>query len=127
MSTSRREARRAALFMLFQWDVTGKPLGSTYEGEVDEFARETAEAVAARAPELDRRIDEATEGWPADRLGALERNVLRIGIYELVRGEVPREVAIDEAVRLAKRYASDEAGKLVNGILGRIARETAAK
>jgi N utilization substance protein B len=125
--TSRREARRAAVFMLFQWDVTGKPLGSTYEGDVDDFARDTAEAVAVRAPDLDRRIDEATEGWPADRLGALERNVLRVGIYELERGEVPREVAIDEAVRLAKRYGSDEAGKLVNGILGRIARETAAK
>jgi transcription antitermination protein NusB len=123
--TSRREARRAALFMLFQWDVTGKPLGSTYEGEVDDFARETAEGVAERADELDRRIDEATVDWPADRLGALERNVLRIGIYELEKGDVPREVAIDEAVRLAKRYASDEAGKLVNGILGRIARETA--
>jgi transcription antitermination protein NusB len=123
--TSRREARRAALFMLFQWDVTGKPLGSTYEGEVDDFARETAEAVAERADELDRRIDEATVDWPADRLGALERNVLRVGIYELEKGDVPREVAIDEAVRLAKRYASDEAGKLVNGILGRIARETA--
>jgi transcription antitermination protein NusB len=111
--------------MLFQWDVTGKPLGSTYEGEVDDFARETAEGVADRADELDRRIDEATVDWPADRLGALERNVLRIGIYELEKGDVPREVAIDEAVRLAKRYASDEAGKLVNGILGRIARETA--
>jgi transcription antitermination protein NusB len=123
--TSRREARRAALFMLFQWDVTGKPLGSTYEGEVDDFARETAEGVAERADELDRRIDEATVDWPANRLGALERNVLRIGIYELEKGDVPREVAIDEAVRLAKRYASDEAGKLVNGILGRIARETA--
>jgi transcription antitermination protein NusB len=127
MATSRREARRAALFMLFQWDVTGKELGSTYEGEVDDFARGTAEAVAGRAPELDRRIDEATEGWPADRLGALERNVLRIGIHELERGEVPPEVAIDEAVRLAKRYSSDEAGKLVNGILGRIARETAPR
>ena len=127
MATSRREARRAALFMLFQWDVTGKPLGSTYEGEVDEFARETAEAVSERAADLDRRIDEATDDWPADRLGALERNVLRIGIHELEHGEVPREVAIDEAVRLAKRYASDEAGKLVNGILGRIARETAPK
>ena len=125
--TSRREARRAAVFMLFQWDVTGKPLGSTYEGDVDDFARTTAEAVAARTADLDRRIDEATEGWPADRLGALERNVLRVGIYELERGEVPREVAIDEAVRLAKRYGSDEAGKLVNGILGRIERETAAK
>jgi N utilization substance protein B len=127
MPTSRREARRAALFMLFQWDVTGKPLGSTYEGDVDEFARETAETVAERAADLDRRIDEATDDWPADRLGALERNVLRIGIHELEHGEVPREVAIDEAVRLAKRYASDEAGKLVNGILGRIARETASK
>lgn len=123
--TSRREARRAALFMLFQWDVTGRPLGSTYEGEVDEFARETAEGVAEHAEELDRRIDEATVDWPASRLGALERNVLRIGIYELDKGEVPPEVAINEAVRLAKRYASDEAGKLVNGILGRIARETA--
>jgi transcription antitermination protein NusB len=126
MTTSRRGARRAALFMLFQWDVTGKPLGSTYEGEVDEFARETAEGVVARSVELDRRIDEATDDWPADRLGALERNVLRIGIYELEKGEVPPEVAIDEAVRLAKRYASDDAGKLVNGILGRIAREGAA-
>ena len=127
MTTSRREARRAAVFMLFQWDVTGKELGSTYEGEVDEFARELAEAVAARAAELDRRIDEATVDWPADRLGALERNVLRVGIHELEQGEVPPEVAIDEAVRLAKRYASDEAGKLVNGILGRVARETAPR
>jgi transcription antitermination protein NusB len=126
VSTGRRAARRAALFMLFQWDVTGKPLGSTYEGEVDEFARDTAQAVAVRAAELDRRIDEATEDWPADRLGALERNVLRIAIYELEKGEVPREVVIDEAVRLAKRYASDDAGRLVNGILGRIAREGAA-
>jgi N utilization substance protein B len=113
--------------MLFQSDITGGPLGATFEGEVDEFTRETAEAVAARSSELDRRIDEATEGWPADRLGALERNVLRVGIYELERGEVPAEVAIDEAVRLAKRYSSDEAGRLVNGILGRIAREAAAK
>jgi N utilization substance protein B len=124
--TSRREARRAAVFMLFQWDVTGAPLGSAYEGEVDDFARETAEAVAERAAELDRRIDEATEDWPAERLGALERNVLRVGIYELETGRVPTEVAIDEAVRLAKRYSSDEAGRLVNGILGRIAREKAS-
>jgi transcription antitermination protein NusB len=112
--------------MLFQWDVTGRELGSTYEGDADEFAWQTARAVADRAEELDRRIDEATQGWPADRLGALERNVLRIAIHELEQGEVPPEVAIDEAVRLAKRYASDEAGKLVNGILGKIAREEVA-
>ena len=126
MTISRRAGRRAALFMLFQWDVTGKELGSTYEGQVDDYAWDLARAVAERAEELDRRIDEATQGWPADRLGALERNVLRIAIHELERGEVPPEVAIDEAVRLAKRYASDEAGKLVNGILGKIAREEVA-
>lgn len=126
MSQSRRASRRAALFMLFQWDVTGKDLGSTYEGEVDDFAWETARAVAENAEHLDRRIDEATEGWPAGRLGAVERNVLRLAIYELEQGEIPPEVSIDEAVRFAKRYASNEAGKLVNGILGRIAREEVA-
>ena len=126
MTQSRRASRRAALFMLFQWDVTGKDLGSTYEGEVDDFAWETAKAVVDSADRLDRRIDEATEGWPAGRLGAVERNVLRLAIHELEGDEVPPEVAIDEAVRFAKRYASEEAGKLVNGILGRIAREEAA-
>lgn len=126
MTQSRRASRRAALFMLFQWDVTGKDLGSTYDGEVDDFAWQTAKAVAENADHLDRRIDAATEGWPAGRLGAVERNVLRLAIHELEEGEVPAEVAIDEAVRFAKRYASEEAGRLVNGILGRIAREEAA-
>jgi transcription antitermination protein NusB len=122
----RHAARRTALFLLYQWDVTGQPLASLYEGEVDPFARDLAEAVVARAEELDRKISDASEGWPADRLGALERNVLRIGVQELDEGEVPVEVVIDEAVSLAKRYASDEAGRLVNGILGRIAREKVA-
>ena len=122
----RRAARRTALFLLYQWDVTGQPLASLYEGEVDPFAQQLAEEVAANSDELDRRVSEASEGWPADRLGALERNVLRIGIHELDRGEVPVEVAIDEAVTLAKRYSSEEAGRLVNGILGRIERERVA-
>jgi N utilization substance protein B len=122
----RRQARRTAFILLYQWDLTGQPLASLYDGDVDEFARETAEAVAERAEELDRRIDEAAEDWTADRLGAPERNILRIGVYELESERVPAEVAINEAVALAKRYASDEAGRLVNGILGRIARERAA-
>jgi N utilization substance protein B len=111
------------LFLLYQWDVTGQPLTSLYEGEVDEFARETAEAVAAKAAELDERITAASEGWTADRLGAIERNILRIALYELDGDDVPDEVAIDEAVTLAKRYATDDAARLVNGILGRIVRE----
>ena len=119
----RRAARRTALFVLYQWDVTGQPLASLYEGEVDPFARETAEAVVAQAAELDRRITEAAEGWTSDRLGTIERNILRIALHELDGDEVPDEVAIDEAVTLAKRYATDDAARLVNGILGRIVRE----
>ena len=124
MTLSRRASRRTAFFLLYQWDVTGQRLASLYEGEVDEFALDTAEAVAARVDELDARITAAAEGWTADRLGAVERNILRLATYELELGEVPLEVAIDEAVTLAKRYATDEAGRLVNGVLGRIARET---
>jgi N utilization substance protein B len=121
--SSRRAGRRTALFLLYQWDVTGQPLASLYEGEVDDFARSTAEAVAAQAPQLDERITAAAEGWTADRLGVIERNILRIALYELDGDEVPDEVAIDEAVTLAKRYATDDAARLVNGILGRIVRE----
>jgi transcription antitermination protein NusB len=123
---SRRGARRTALFLLYQWDLTGRPLASLYEGDVDEWARRTADDVAQEAPALDARITEAAEGWTADRLGTVERNILRIAVHELEGSEVPDEVAIDEAVTLAKRYASDDAAKLVNGILGKIVREKAA-
>ncbi|MGH2935550.1 MAG: transcription antitermination factor NusB [Gaiellaceae bacterium] len=123
---SRREARRAAVFLLYQWDVTQQPLGSLYEGDVDEYTCRVAEAVAAHAPELDARITAASDDWTADRLGAVERNVLRVAVEELDAAEVPLEVVLDEAVTLAKRYASDDAGRLVNGILGRIVREKAA-
>ena len=124
--SGRRAARRTAFFLLYQWDLTGRPLGSLYEGEVDSYARELAEGVAARAQELDAIISAAAEDWPAERLGTVERAVLRIAVHELDTALVPPEVAIDEAVRLAKRYATDEAARLVNGILGRIARELAA-
>jgi N utilization substance protein B len=123
---SRREARRAAVFLLYQWDVTGTPLGSLYEGDVDEYTRTVSEAVAAHAPELDARITAASDDWTADRLGAVERNILRVALEELEEGDVPQEAVLDEAVTLAKRYASDDAGRLVNGILGRIVREMAA-
>ena len=126
MSTiSRREARRAAVFMLFQWDVTGRPLGSLYEGDVDEYTRHLAGAVTQQAEELDARITSASDDWTADRLGAVERNVLRVALEELEEGTVPVEVVLDEAVTLAKRYASEDAGRLVNGILGKLVREEA--
>ena len=119
----RRRARRQALFLLYQWDLTRQPLEALFEGSPDEFASSLAEAVAAKAPALDARITAASPDWPADRLGTLERNILRIGVHELEEGTVPAEVAINEAVELAKRYATDDAARLVNGILGGVRRE----
>jgi len=123
VTVGRRAARRTALVLLYQWDVTGQELATLFAGEIDPFSRELAEDVVANHSELDARITAAADDWTADRLGALERNILRMGILELDRGEVPVEVAIDEAVSLAKRYSSEDAGKLVNGILGRIVKE----
>jgi N utilization substance protein B len=129
LAISRRQARRQALLLLYQWDLASgeAELGAQYAGEIDPWARALAEETAADAAGLDRRITAAAEGWTADRLGAVERSALRLAIHELDRGEVPVEVAIDEAVSFAKRYASDDAARLVNGILGRIQREEAAR
>jgi transcription antitermination protein NusB len=125
VTVSRRQARRQALFLLYQWDLSGRPIGSQFAGEIDPWARGLAEAVAARAGELDARITAASEGWSADRLGAVERTALRIAVQELETRAVPPEVAINEAVAFAKRYASEDGARLVNGILGRIQREAA--
>jgi N utilization substance protein B len=125
MTISRRQARRQALFLLYQWDLSGQQIGSQYAGEIDPWARAIAEGVAERAGELDGRITEAAEGWTADRLGAVERSALRVAVHELEAREVPAEVAINEAVAFTKRYASEDGARLVNGILGRIQREAA--
>jgi N utilization substance protein B len=125
MPLSRRQARRQALMLLYQWDLSGQPIGSQYAGEIDAWARGVAEVVSGRAGALDERITAASEGWTADRLGAVERSALRVAVHELETHEVPAEVAINEAVAFAKRYASDDAARLVNGILGRIQREAA--
>jgi N utilization substance protein B len=112
--------------LLYQWDLSGQPIGSQYGGAIDQWALTMADEVAARAAELDERITAASEGWTADRLGAVERSALRVGIHELQQSDVPAEVAINEAVAFAKRYSSEDAARLVNGILGRIQREEAA-
>jgi N utilization substance protein B len=122
---SRRQARRQALFLVYQWDLSGGPLGSQYAGELDPWAFELAEETVAAAAALDARITAAAEGWTADRLGAVERSALRVAICELDRGEVPAEVAINEAVAYTKRYASEQGAKLVNGILGGVQRSQA--
>jgi N utilization substance protein B len=112
--------------LLYQWDLGGAEIGTQYAGEIDPWARALAEATAARAAELDERITAASDDWTADRLGAVERSALRVAIHELDGADVPPEVVINEAVAFAKRYASEDAARLVNGILGRIQREVEA-
>ena len=128
----RRAARRQAVILLYQHDVTGlgtEELERNFEREgasVDPFARALVEGVAVDTGSLDRLITEAAEGWTAERLAPLERNILRVAIHELLDWpDIPPAVSIDEAVELAKRYCQPEAAGLVNGILGRIAADHA--
>jgi N utilization substance protein B len=118
----RTDQRRAAVFALYQHDVTGKPLDDVL-AEATSFTRELAEGVDAHRGELDEEIRALARGWTLERIAALERNILRVSLYELRhRDDVPAEVAIDEAVDLAKRYCGAEAPGFVNGILGTAAR-----
>jgi N utilization substance protein B len=133
-SPSRKQARRDALFVLYQLEVTPLPVEKLLanvklnEGyEVDEFTRRLVEGVLAQREELDVDLGRHSHDWVLSRMAPLERNVLRLGLFEVRSGLTPPEVAIDEAVRLAKRYATDEAGALVNGILGSVAREQRAR
>jgi transcription antitermination protein NusB len=128
---SRRQARRAAFVLLYQHDVVDTPLEALverYEADTGEpfpaYAREVLDGVTADVASLDLRLDAAATGWTSDRLGAVERAVLRLAAWELTsRPDIPTPAVIDEAVELAKRYASPEAASFVNGVLGRIARE----
>ena len=130
MSASRRQARRVALVLLYQHDVTGHDLAELYAAyEVDArspvppYAQELVESVLEDPGRLDMLIAEHATGWTVDRIAAIERAALRIAGLELAEPpDIPASGALDEAVRLTKRYASPEAATFVNGILGGVAR-----
>jgi N utilization substance protein B len=128
--TSRRQERRLAIEILFQADVTGTDGRSALQGwigsgrEVPPFTRALVEGVSDHLDEIDRTIAAHSEGWTVDRMASVDRTVLRVAAYELAFGrEVPVGVAIDEAVRAAKDLSTEDSGRFVNGVLGKIARE----
>lgn len=126
MSAGRRNARRQAVFILYQQDLLGltaqAALERMTEEQVDPYARTLVLGVEREREAIDQALSEHIARWSLDRLGLLERAVLRCATYELRYCEdVPRAVAIDEAVGLAKRFCSAEAGALVNGVLGSLA------
>jgi N utilization substance protein B len=123
----RSDQRRDAVFAVYQRDVTGRPLDEVLAG-AKPFTRQLAEAVEADREDLDAEIDRHSRGWAVERLGALERSIMRVALYELRHpDDVPVEVAIDEAVSFAKEFCGAEAPGFVNGILGAVARETVSE
>lgn len=122
----RSDQRRDAVFALYQHEITDRPLGELLEG-AKPFTRELAEGVAANRDELDDLISRHSTGWSLERIAPLERSIMRTALYEaLHRDDVPVEVAIDEAVELAKRYCGADAPGFVNGVLGAALEERGA-
>jgi N utilization substance protein B len=127
------KARARALQILYAWELSGEPSiatvvarvsrmhGGTPEG-FDRGADLAARAVAGR-PEFDRQIAEAAEHWRFERVGVVERNILRLALAELDEGTTPARVVVDEAVKLAHWFAGPKAPAFVNGVLDRVGRE----
>jgi len=119
----RSDQRRDAVFASYQRDVTGRPLAELI-ADARPLTRELAEGVDEHREELDETIAaHAKGGWTVDRIAPLDLNVMRVALYEIEEGMVPHEVAIDEAVEIAKEYCGADAPKFINGILGAIVRE----
>ena len=119
----RSNQRRDAVFACYQRDVTGRPLEELIAGSRP-FTRELAAGVEAHREELDALIAAHAKGWELERIAPLELNAMRVALYEIGHCEdVPTEVAIDEAVELAKEYCGAGAPGFVNGVLGAVARE----
>jgi transcription antitermination protein NusB len=130
--TLRRKSREFALQMLFEWD-----LGQQKPAQVEKhfwksakavestrkFARQLFEGAVAQAEASDKLIVELAKNWKFDRLAAVDRNILRLAIYELRAGTAPVKVVLDEAIELAKKFSSEEAPAFLNGILDAAAKE----
>ncbi len=138
MTVTRRRERRArarALQALYACDVRGddrlgvaKTTGNVFDDlAVEPGERALAESlvrgVTERGPELDKLLTRLTSHWRLDRLGAIERSLLRLGAAELLRGETPPRVVLQEAVRLAERFGGMESARFVNGVLDALARD----
>ena len=132
MST-RSKARKQALDLLYETDIRGTNLVETLvsrdipaEGPdarpIREYTKELVNGVSDNRRKIDELITTYAQGWDMDRLPAVDRNILRLGIYEILWStDVPMSVAIDEALILAKELSSDDSSKYIHGVLGRIA------
>ncbi len=136
---NRHLARSVVLQSLFEWDFRGNAdanLSASVERNAGEFApgsstelafmQDLGSGILSKRPEIDLIITKAAPDWPLDKISIVDRNVLRMGLYELLfadREEVPAKVAINEAIELAKGFGGENSGKFVNGVLGSVYKE----
>lgn len=133
MLRTETKGRARALQILYAWELQGRPsLRNVASGlarltgpepRIFDAAEALATAVAADVDALDRDTQDAAENWRLGRLGTVDRNILRLGAYELRAGAVPPKVVIDEAVRLAHWFGGTRSPSFVNGVLDRIAHQ----
>ena len=126
----RTDQRRAAVFALYQHDLTGRELDELFDRDASTFTRALAYAAQDYSEDLDDRIARHSHGWSVDRIAPLEKAILRIALLEMVHPDaapgdvpIPPEGAISEAVETAKRFCGAEAPAFVNGILAAALRE----
>ena len=131
----RRKARTIALEIIYQKEITGYPLdviinNRRHVEECDspsEFSYNLVDGVISHQQELDDLIARYADNWALDRMPMLDRNIIRISLYEMLyEQDIPFSVSINEAVELAKAYGTEDSGKFVNGVLGKIASELEA-
>ncbi|HEX8033296.1 MAG TPA: transcription antitermination factor NusB [Ktedonobacterales bacterium] len=126
----RRQARIIALQTLYEYDTAGHDVDSILERHVEErrltqpvvdYAKELVHGVLAHLPQIDATIEEAAHEWPLAQMARIDKNILRLAIYEILyNNAVPAKAAINEAVELAKRFGSDTSSRFINGVLGTI-------
>ena len=132
---SRHLSRSIVMQSLYEWDFSGKKpkdLEEIVEKNIKEFGPgledktfvwQLVNGVVSKLSDLDKIIEKAAPEWPIDQITIIDRNVLRIGLYELLYGnkeEVPPKVAINEAIELAKTFGGESSGKFINGVLGTV-------
>jgi|SRR5579872_1608990 len=136
---SRRRSREHALQILYQWDMRKQPVdesiaafyGSLYSEEsavqppLDEFLEELVRGTVQRAGEIDALISSHAEHWRLERMPAVDRNILRLAIYEMLHTATPPAVVMDEALELARRFSNEESVHFVNGVLDAVHRGAA--
>ena len=132
--SNRHLARSIIMQALYQWDFKEQPnkeLSAIIEQNLQEFGkgleddkkfvRDTAKDIVKKLPEIDKIIAQYATNWPLEQITIVDRNILRIGIYELkFNDEIPAKVAINEAIEVAKTYGGPSSGKFINGVLGAI-------